>query len=88
MGRSTGALRMPDRQGRRVVIDRAGRVEAGAGTSHACIVQNISAAGACLLLPEADEVPETFTLSLEPGEDRWACRVVWRRVGELGVTFA
>jgi hypothetical protein len=78
---------MPDRQGTRVAIDHAGRVNAR-GESHACIVQNISAAGARLLLPEAEDIPETFTLSLHPGGDRWACRVVWRRLGELGVTFA
>lgn len=78
---------MPDRQGTRVAINRAGRVDAG-GASHACIVQNISAAGARLLLPEAGDIPDTFHLSLEPGDDRWACRVVWRNVGEVGVAFA
>ncbi len=75
------------RQGKRVAFDHAGRVEAGPGASHACIVHDISARGARLLLPEAADVPETFTLSLDPGEDRWACRVVWRRLGEVGIAF-
>ncbi|MCJ2013265.1 PilZ domain-containing protein [Methylobacterium sp. J-076] len=78
---------MPERQGRRVPLDRPGRVYAGEGTRHPCIVRDISAAGARLLLPEAGEVPETFALSLDPGGDRWACRVVWRRLGEVGVAF-
>jgi hypothetical protein len=62
-------------------------VEAGPHASHACIVHDISARGARLLLPEAADVPESFTLSLDPGEDRWACRVVWRRLGEVGIAF-
>lgn len=78
---------MGDRQGTRVPLDRPGRVDAGQGTSHACIVRDISAAGARLLLAEAGSVPETFDLFLDPGGDRWACRVVWRRLGEVGVAF-
>lgn len=79
---------MAERQGRRVTIDRAGRIEAGGGASHACIVQDISAAGARLLLPEAGDLPEHFSLSLDTGGESWDCRVVWRRLGELGVVFA
>jgi hypothetical protein len=78
---------MGQRLSRRVSIDHAGRVETESGASHACIVHDISARGARLLLPEAADVPETFTLSLDPGEDRWACRVVWRRLGEVGIVF-
>lgn len=78
---------MGSRQGKRVSLDRPGRVDAGEGRSHACIVRDISATGACLLLPEAGSVPETFDLSLDPGGDRWACRVIWRRLGEVGVAF-
>ncbi|GJE36922.1 PilZ domain-containing protein [Methylobacterium persicinum] len=79
---------MASRNGKRVSLDRPGRVDPGTGEAHACIVRDISAAGARLLLPEAGEVPETFALSLDPGGDRWACRVVWRQVGEIGVAFA
>ncbi len=78
---------MVERQGRRVALERAGRIEAGGG-NHACIVHDISATGARLLLPQAGDLPEAFTLTLEPGGDRWACRVVWRRLGELGIAFA
>ena len=78
---------MGARQGRRVSLDRPGRVEAGQGASHACIVRDISAAGARLLLPEAETVPDAFALSLDPGGESWACRVIWRSLGEIGVAF-
>lgn len=78
---------MGTRQGKRVSLDRAGQVNLGDGPSHACIVRDISAAGARLLLPEAASVPESFDLSLDPRGDRWACRVVWRQAGEVGVAF-
>ena len=78
---------MSARQGKRVSLDRPGRVVAGEGAQHSCIVRDISAAGARLLLPEAGHMPETFTLSLDPGGDPWNCRVVWRSLGEIGVTF-
>ena len=78
---------MSARQAKRVSLDRPGRVLAGEGAHHACIVRDISAAGARLLLPEAGLMPETFTLALDPGGDPWTCRVVWRSLGEIGVTF-
>jgi hypothetical protein len=78
---------MGARQDKRVAIDHAGRVETEQGASHACIVQDISARGARLLLPEAADVPQDFTLSLDPGGESWACRVVWRRLGEVGIAF-
>lgn len=78
---------MDIRQGKRVALDRPGRVVAGESGHHACIVRDISAAGARLLLPEAGHVPDTFLLSLEPSEDRWSCRVIWRSLGEIGVAF-
>ena len=78
---------MSARQAKRVSLDRPGRVVAGEGSHHACIVRDISAAGARLLLAEAGHMPETFTLCLDPGGDPWTCRVVWRSLGEIGVTF-
>lgn len=78
---------MSARQAKRVSLDRSGRVMAGGGAQHACIVRDISAAGARLLLPEAGGMPDTFTLALDPGGDPWTCRVVWRSLGEIGVTF-
>lgn len=78
---------MSARQAKRVSLDRPGRVMAGEDAQHACIVRDISAVGARLLLPEAGLMPETFTLTLDPGGDPWTCRVVWRSLGEIGVTF-
>lgn len=78
---------MSSRHGKRVSLDRSGRVDAGEGERHTCIVKDISAAGARLLLPEAGDVPDRFHLSLDPSGDRWPCRVVWRQIGEVGVAF-
>jgi len=53
-----------------------------------CTVQDITGAGACLVLANTFGVPQTFELTFEHGRTRRPCRVVWRTDDRLGVAFA
>jgi hypothetical protein len=52
-----------------------------------CTVENITSGGACLKVASTFGVPETFDLTFEHGRTRRWCRVVWRTVDKLGVSF-
>ena len=59
------------------------------GHIFACTVHDVSQTGARIEISRPDAVPDQFTLLLTPnGFPRRDCRVVWRREGFLGVTFA
>ncbi|MDO8360795.1 MAG: PilZ domain-containing protein [Devosia sp.] len=51
-----------------------------------CTVRNLSAKGAKLLVASVVGIPDTFDLMLD-GHTRQPCRVAWRRLKELGVSF-
>jgi PilZ domain len=51
-----------------------------------CLVTDVSDGGARLYV-EGLEVPDEFTLSFA-GDERRACRVIWRLGYEVGVAFA
>jgi hypothetical protein len=51
-----------------------------------CAVLNISEAGACILVPEALDLPQSFELTIDFGGVH-ACEVRWRSGSRLGVTF-
>jgi hypothetical protein len=53
-----------------------------------CMMVNVSASGARLILPAATEVPDCFVLVLSKnGEVRRQCEVTWRREKSVGVRF-
>ena len=53
-----------------------------------CMVVNVSAAGARLLLPPSMEVPDSFALILATiGGVRRKCEVTWRSDESVGVKF-
>jgi hypothetical protein len=58
------------------------------GRSHmGCIIRNLSEGGAKLEVARSvRDIPQTFEL-LRPGFDPQPCRVVWRALKEIGVTF-
>jgi PilZ domain-containing protein len=53
-----------------------------------CILVNVSATGAKLILPEPKVVPDCFVLVLsKKGEVRRQCEVTWRSEKSIGVRF-
>ena len=53
-----------------------------------CMMVNVSASGARLILPAGTEVPDFFVLVLsKKGEVRRQCEVTWRREKSVGVRF-
>jgi hypothetical protein len=51
-----------------------------------CIVRNLSARGALLLVPSL-AVPDRFDLVFSASHARHACRVAWRAHDRVGVLF-
>jgi hypothetical protein len=52
-----------------------------------CTVRNLSSKGAKLIVDSQVGLPNTFELVFEAGGEPRLCQVIWRREGEIGVTF-
>jgi hypothetical protein len=53
-----------------------------------CIVGNVAAVGACVMLESAGEqLPQTFELSFDNFVTIWRCEVVWQTAGQAGVAW-
>lgn len=52
-----------------------------------CAILNISDAGACVLVSDPAEIPETFDLMIDPIGSNYTCRVEWRSENRIGVSF-
>jgi hypothetical protein len=52
-----------------------------------CTVRNFSPSGACLIVENVAKIPANFTLVMTRDRITWPCRVVWRSVNRLGVSF-
>ncbi|HXX07027.1 MAG TPA: PilZ domain-containing protein [Pseudolabrys sp.] len=58
------------------------------GTRSKCTWSNISGGGACITVPDAEGIPNSFVMLLsENGSARRRCRVIWRKPQELGIKF-
>jgi PilZ domain len=65
---------------------KAGKIEFGGGAID-CTVRNLSSSGAALGVTSPVGIPEKFTL-IVPGDGlHLPCRVVWRNISRIGVTF-
>ncbi len=64
-----------------------GRLELGAGATIACIVHDVSIAGASLEVASAATVPDRVTLVVAAADMRLDCRVVWRNGTRIGLAF-
>ena len=54
-----------------------------------CMMVNVSATGAKLIVPEPTELPDNLVLILaKNGEVRRLCEVTWRREKSIGVRFS
>ena len=66
---------------------KGGHIVFNAGRSTIdCQVRNMSAKGAKLRVSSVVGIPETFDLLLD-GHSKQPCRVAWRTLKELGVSF-
>lgn len=66
---------------------KSGKIVFNAGRSTIdCTVRNLSPKGAKLLVSSVVGIPETFDLVLD-GHSRQPCRIIWRRLKEIGVEF-
>jgi hypothetical protein len=64
------------------------RILTGGSRPLPCLIADISASGARLLLDGEEDIPDRFVLLLTPaGGARRHCRVVWRRELTIGVEF-
>jgi hypothetical protein len=53
-----------------------------------CTVSNITVSGCCLQVGATVQLPEAFHLVADDEDSlNYACRVVWRKEGQLGVEF-
>jgi len=53
-----------------------------------CTVRNLSPWGACLIVTSPLGVPETFDLFIDSDHVHRPARIVWRKEGRIGVSFA
>jgi hypothetical protein len=57
------------------------------GGAFSCMVQNLSATGAALDVPNSTGIPDHFTLKVVEEADAVRCRSVWRTERQIGVAF-
>ena len=84
-----GIAMLDDRDEPRVLVLKTGRIVcAGASSPIDCAVLNISASGACILVPPGVMVPTSFALAIDQDAAMHDCTVAWRDGARLGVRFA
>jgi PilZ domain-containing protein len=52
-----------------------------------CAILDFSGNGACVLVPDAAEVPAVFLLSIDGTKTTYSCVVRWRTRSRIGVAF-
>jgi len=72
------------RRNAEIVLSR--RASATAATMP-CTLRDLTSLGACLTIASTDRVPDTFELTLDRGRSLRPCRVRWRSVDRIGVSF-
>src|SRR4051812_25474614 len=69
-------------------IFKGGSISYDHATGAECTLRNISNGGACLEVEAASRIPNQFTLMIRPERTIRSCRVIWRSVTRLGVSFS
>lgn len=78
-----------DRKEARVLVLKTGRiVGTSADSSIDCAVLNVSASGACILVPPRAAIPTAFALAIDENDTLHDCVLMWRDGARLGVRFA
>jgi len=74
------------RRAPRYLVLKAGTIRSR-GRERSCLVRNLSANGAALEVFSEIEIPGRFVLCIPNDGLELACRVVWRKLTRIGVTF-
>ena len=75
-----------ERSAQRRRVLKAGQILFGASAID-CVVRNISATGACILLKSPLWFPESFVLAVASDGVSRRCHIVWRKDGQIGIAF-
>jgi len=59
----------------------------GDGKAVDCAIFDLSAGGACLVVPIGADIPATFDLAIDPDRTSRVCRVRWKSGNKIGVAF-
>jgi hypothetical protein len=89
MGRSPGVFMDEKRKDYRQSLKYPAKIDVGDGTPHLpCILTDVSASGARVIVEAPDKIPERFMLLLA-AEHRTSrrCKVMWRDENQLGLAF-
>lgn len=55
---------------------------------HGCVLSDVSETGGRIDIDDSEKIPDQFMLLLSNnGSARRKCRVVWRKPGQIGVSF-
>jgi hypothetical protein len=68
-------------------IDKLGQIEIDETNTVACVVRNISEAGAMIMVRHSTDIPDRVVLSIPEEGFRRAAKVKWRRTRSIGVIF-
>lgn len=52
-----------------------------------CAILNIAEGGACILVGNPQEVPQTFALTVDGADALYRCERVWTNGHKIGLTF-
>jgi hypothetical protein len=75
-----------DRSAPRRRILKAGQIVFGASVID-CVVRNISATGACILVKTPFWFPDSFVLTIASDNVSRLCHIVWRSDAQIGIAF-
>jgi hypothetical protein len=78
---------MERRQHERPRVVAMGRIDTGSPHLTSCIVRDLTATGARLMVTDAEVLPEHFRLMLQPSGYVIQARIVWRGEDCCGVEF-
>ena len=71
----------------RDLVLKTGRIHLADQSEIDCAILNIAPAGACVLVPDRADVPDTFDLRIDSAAAVRRCRVVWRDGAKIGFEF-
>jgi methyl-accepting chemotaxis protein len=71
----------------RTKVYKPAKLIVGGRSMLSCVVRDVSKHGACLHLQSTASVPEEFDLSFDTGQMLRKCRVAWRTLTNVGVSF-
>jgi len=67
---------------------QTGKLSTGESASSVdCAILDISDGGACILVPNAEEIPATFTLTVDRTKTTLSCVTKWKTGNRIGVSF-